>query len=66
VFVQLYQGPPIDITGPCFSISNSQRLPGTSLKVSDSRPLIDYATAAPFAIGFLETALAIEDSSNGI
>ena len=28
--------------------------------------LIDYATAAPFAIGFLETALAIEDSSNGI
>ena len=23
-------------------------------------------TAAPFAIGFLETALAIEDSSNGI
>jgi hypothetical protein len=42
------------------------RLPGTSLKVSDSRPLIDYATAAPFAIGFLETALAIEDSSNGI
>src|SRR5580700_2717186 len=28
--------------------------------------LIGYATAAPFAIGFLETALAIEDSSNGI
>ena len=42
------------------------RLPETSWKVSDSRPLIDYATAAPFAIGFLETALAIEDSSNGI
>ena len=43
-----------------------RRLPGTSLKVSDSRPLIDYATAAPFTIGFFETALAIEDSSNGI
>src|SRR5688572_12777894 len=28
--------------------------------------LIGYATAAPFAIGFFETALAIEDSSNGI
>ena len=28
--------------------------------------LIDYATATPFAMGFLETALAIEDSSNGI
>ena len=28
--------------------------------------LIDYATAAPFTIGLLETALAIEDSSNGI
>ena len=28
--------------------------------------LIGYATAAPLAIGFLETALAIEDSSNGI
>ena len=28
--------------------------------------LIGYATAAPFAIGFLETASAIEDSSNGI
>ena len=28
--------------------------------------LIDYATATPFAIGFLETALAIEDNSNGI
>ncbi len=27
---------------------------------------IDYATAASFAIGFSETALAIEDSSNGI
>ena len=28
--------------------------------------LIDYATAAPFAIDFLETAAAIEDRSNGI
>ena len=50
-----------------FVIAGAQaRLPETSWKVSDSRPLIDYATAAPFAIGFLETALAIEDSSNGI
>lgn len=28
--------------------------------------LIDYATAAPFAIDFLETAFAIEDSNSGI
>ena len=36
--------------------------------VESQRPstLIDYATATPFAIGFLETALAIEDSGNGI
>jgi len=36
--------------------------------VESERPseLIDYATAAPFANGFLETAFAIEDSSNGI
>ena len=36
--------------------------------VESKRPseLIDYATATPFAIGFLETALAIEDSSTGI
>ena len=27
---------------------------------------IDYATLAPFAIGCLDTALAIEDSSDGI
>src|SRR5258706_14988611 len=49
-----------------YSGVSRMRLPGTSLKVSDSRPLIDYATTAPFAMGFLETALAIEDSSNGI
>ncbi len=36
--------------------------------VESKRPseLIDYATATPFAIGFLETAFAIEDSSSGI
>lgn len=36
--------------------------------VESRRPseLIGYATAAPFANGFLETAFAIEDSSNGI
>ena len=36
--------------------------------VESKRPseLIDYATAAPFAIDFLETALAIDDSSSGI
>jgi hypothetical protein len=28
--------------------------------------LIDYAAAAPFPIGFWETAGALEDSSNGI
>jgi hypothetical protein len=63
--------PEIDLAGSedCGALCAMEilrRLPGTSLKVSDSRPLIDYATAAPFAIGFLETALAIEDSSNGI
>ena len=36
--------------------------------VESKRPseLIDYATATPLAIGFLETAFAIEDSSIGI
>jgi hypothetical protein len=36
--------------------------------VESQRPseLIGYATSAPFAIDFLETALAIEDSSKGI
>jgi hypothetical protein len=36
--------------------------------VESQRPstLIDYAIAAPFANGFFETALAIEDSSKGI
>ena len=36
--------------------------------VESKRPseLIDYATAAPFAMDFLETALANEDSSSGI
>jgi hypothetical protein len=29
----------------------SREMPGTSLKVSDPRPLIGYATAVPFAIG---------------
>ena len=36
--------------------------------VESERPseLIGYATAAPFAIGFLETAFAIVDNSMGI
>ena len=36
--------------------------------VESERPseLIGYATAAPFAIGFLETAFAIEDNNMGI
>jgi hypothetical protein len=36
--------------------------------VESERPseLIGYATATPFAIGFLETAFAIEDNNIGI
>jgi len=36
--------------------------------VESERPseFIGYATAAPFAIGFLETAFAIEDNNMGI
>ena len=47
--------------------SKDQKLPGAPLKVSDSRYPIDYATAAPFAIGFLDPPmLAIEEMNMGI
>jgi len=45
----------------------AEKLPGAPLKVSDSRYPIDYATAAPFAIGFLDPPmLAIEEMNMGI
>ena len=48
-------------------IHSHKKLPGAPLKVSDSRYPIDYATAAPFAIGFLDPPmLAIEEMNMGI
>ena len=42
------------------------RLPGTPLKVSDSRPVIGYATFPCSTTVFLETALASAANSAGI
>ncbi len=39
---------------------------GNSVESKRPSELIDYATATAFAIGFLETAFAIVDSSAGI
>ena len=47
--------------------SAPRKLPGVPWKVSDSRYPIDYATAAPFAIGFLDPPmLTIEEMNIGI
>ena len=53
----------------CISLGKQRSKPEIAQNVVESQRLsilIDYATATPFAIGFWETALAIEDSSNGI
>ena len=47
-------------------LSDAQEIARNSVESKRPSELIDYATAAPFAIDFLETALAIDDSSSGI
>ena len=44
----------------------SFEIAGNSVESQRPSTLIGYATAAPFAIGFLETAMAMEATSSGI
>ena len=63
---------PVARPGACFP--SHRGIPGRNPSeiarnsVESKRPseLIDYATLTPFAIGLLETAFAIDDSSIGI
>jgi hypothetical protein len=56
---------PLDGRTPIDVVALARRPPGTPLKLA-TLETIGYAMAAFLAIGFCETALAIEDSNNGI
>ena len=61
--LQLHLGVPLEYLGVALP---EQEVARNSVESKRPSELIGYAATTPFAIGFLETAFTIEDSSMGI